>query len=190
MTVSVIAAAVLANTVTEPVFDATGLSLGLAIFRIAVGGIMLAHGINHIFGGGKIRGTAGWFASLGMKPGIFHAWMASLAEIGGGILLILGLFTPLGAAAVCGTMIVAFITNHRKNGFFIFRPGEGWEYVGLLICSGLAIAAAGPGTWSIDQLLGFDWVSGSVGFAIAVIAGLGGGLMLLLGFWRPDKKNA
>ncbi len=87
-----------------------------------------------------------------------------------------------------GTMIVAFITNHRKNGFFIFRPGEGWEYVGLLICSGLAIGAAGPGKWSIDQLLKFNWVSGNVGFAIAVIAGLGGGLLLLLGFWRPEKK--
>lgn len=187
---SFITAVVMAKTTSAPVFSPAGLSLGLAIFRIAVGGIMLAHGINHIFGGGKIQGTARWFASLGMKPGIFHAWMASLAEIGGGILLILGLFTPLGAAAVCGTMIVAFITNHRKNGFFIFRPGEGWEYVGLLICSGLAIGAAGPGKWSIDQLLKFHWVSGKVGFAIAVIAGLGGGLMLLLGFWRPEKKQA
>jgi putative oxidoreductase len=181
---------VIANTVTSPVFHVTGLNLGLTILRVAVGIIMLAHGINHIFGGGKIKGTAGWFASLGMKPGILHAWTASLAEVGGGLLLILGMFTPFGAAAVCGTMAVAFVTNHRKNGFFIFRPGEGYEYVALLILLGLAIGAAGPGQWSIDRLFEFDWVSGKIGFAIAAIAGLGGAAMLLIGFWRPEKKTA
>lgn len=181
---------VIANTVTSPVFHVNGLNLGLLIFRVAVGIIMLAHGINHIFGGGKIKGTAGWFASLGMKPGIVHAWMASLAEIGGGVLLILGLFTPLGAAAVCGTMTVAFITNHRKNGFFIFRPGEGYEYVALLILCGLAIGAAGPGMWSLDRVFKFDWVSGRYGLAIAAVAGIGGAVLLLLGFWRPEKKPA
>jgi putative oxidoreductase len=180
---------VIANTVTSPVFHLNGLNLGLAIFRVAVGIIMLAHGINHIFGGGKIKGTAGWFASLGMKPGILHAWTASISEIGGGILLILGLFTPFGAAAVIGTMGVALVTNHLKNGFFIFRPGEGWEYVGLLICAGLAIGAAGPGMWSLDRVLKFSWASGPTGFAIAAIAGLGGAAMLLLVFWRPEKKT-
>ncbi len=61
---------------------------------------MLAHGWNHVSGGGKIQGTAGWFASLGMKPGILHAWLASLAELAAAVSLVLGLVTPLGAAAV------------------------------------------------------------------------------------------
>src|SRR3546814_3655025 len=90
---------------------------------------MIAHVWNHLFRGGKVAGTASWFESLGMRPGIVHAWLASLAELAAGVSLTLGLATPLGAAAVIGTMAVALITNHRGNGFFIFRPGEGLEYV-------------------------------------------------------------
>ena len=44
----------------------------------------------------------------------------------------------LAASAVIGTMLVALITNHRGNGFFIFRPGEGWEYVMTLVIVGFA----------------------------------------------------
>ena len=172
------------------IYDVDGLTLGLVILRVAVGIIMLAHGINHIFRGGKIAGTAGWFSSLGMKPGILHAWLASITEIVGGSLLLLGALTPLAGAAVIGVMLVAWITNHRKNGFFIFRPGEGWEYVGSLICSGLALGAMGPGKASLDNALGFDWVSGYSSFAITAAVGLGGAALLLAVFWRPEKKAA
>jgi putative oxidoreductase len=175
---------------TRAVYNLDGMNLGLLILRVAVGVIMLAHGINHIFRGGKIEGTAGWFASLGMKPGILHAWLASLTELGAGAMLILGLFTPLAAAGVVGTMAVALITNHLRNGFFIFRPGEGWEYVGSLICSGLALGATGPGQWSLDHALNFGWVSGFSSFAITAAVGLGGAAVLLFIFWRPEKKAA
>jgi putative oxidoreductase len=175
---------------TKAIYDTNGLNLGLLILRVAVGVIMLAHGINHIFRGGKIKGTAGWFASLGMKPGILHAWLASLTEVGAGVLLIAGLLTPLAAAGVVGTMTVALITNHIKNGFFIFRPGEGYEYVASLIMSGLALGATGPGQWSLDHALNFDWVSGYRSFAITAVVGLGGAFLLLLVFWRPEKKPA
>ncbi len=47
-------------------------------------------------------------------------------------------------------MLVAFITNHMKNGFFIFRPGEGYEYVMTLTLVAVAIGTIGPGDWSID----------------------------------------
>ena len=176
----------LANAAT--IYDIDGMNIGLLILRVAVGVIMFAHGYNHIFRGGKIEGTAGWFASLGMKPGILHAWLASITELAAGVLLVLGLLTPLGAAGVAGTMAVALVTNHLKNGFFIFRPGEGWEYVGLLICAGLALGAMGPGEWSIDNALDFSWVSGISGLLIAAIAGLGGAAGLLVVFWRPEKK--
>ena len=85
-------------------------------------------------------------------------------------------------------MTVALVTNHRKNGFFIFRPGEGWEYVGSLICSGLALGAMGPGKASLDNAFGFEWVSGLGAFAITAVVGLGGAALLLLAFWRPEKK--
>ncbi|HLJ07610.1 MAG TPA: DoxX family protein, partial [Acidimicrobiia bacterium] len=86
--------------------------LVLLVLRVSTGAVFLAHGINHIFGGGKIAGTAGWFESLGMRPGWLHAWTASLTEIGAGGLLVLGLFTPVAAAGVIGVMLVAWVTNH------------------------------------------------------------------------------
>ena len=70
------------------------------MLRIVVGIVFIAHGYNHIFGGGKIEGTGRWFDSLGMKPGSLHAWIASLTELGAGALLILGLLTPLAGAGV------------------------------------------------------------------------------------------
>lgn len=175
--------------IVATIHDVDGLNLGLFILRIAVGVIMIAHGYNHIFRGGKIEGTAGWFASLGMRPGILHAWLASLTELGAGALLILGFFNPLAAAGVVGTMTVALITNHLKNGFFIFRPGEGWEYVGLLICTGLALGAMGAGEWSIDNALDWDWTAGVTAFVITAVVGLGGAAALLAVFWRPQKKD-
>ena len=65
--------------------DDQGINAGLLILRVMVGIVMVAHGYNHIFRGGKIKGTAGWFESLGMKPGILHAWLASLTELGAGV---------------------------------------------------------------------------------------------------------
>src|SRR5690606_18361039 len=134
--------------------DQDALNLALLVLRFGVGAVMLAHGINHIVGGGRIEGTGRWFESLGMRPGIVHAWLASLTEVAGGAALVLGLLTPLGGAAVIGIMTVAFVTNHRGNGFFIFRPGEGWEYVMTLAITGLVLAVTGPGEWSLDEALG------------------------------------
>ncbi len=169
--------------------DVDSINLVLLLFRCALGAVMLAHGINHIFGGGKIEGTGRWFASLGMKPGILHAWLASIMEVVGGVLLVLGLLTPFGGAVIIGVMLVAWITNHRGNGFFIFRPGEGWEYVMTLTFAGLAIAVVGPGEWSLDNAFDLlDDFVGNQGLAIALVAGAGGAAGLLAGFWRPEKK--
>ncbi len=169
--------------------DLDAINLTLLGFRCGLGAVMLAHGINHIFGGGKIAGTGRWFASLGMKPGILHAWLASLMEVVGGVLLVLGLLTPFGGAVIVGVMLVAWITNHRGNGFFIFRPGEGWEYVMTLTFAGVAIAVLGAGEWSLDNALDL-WrpMPGAAGLAIAAIAGGGGAAGLLVCSWRPEKK--
>jgi putative oxidoreductase len=170
--------------------DVDAANMALLVLRCAIGSVMLAHGIRHIFGGGKIEGTGRWFESLGMRPGIVHAWFASLAEIGGGALLVLGLLTPLAASAVVGTMLVAFMTNHRGNGYFIFRPGEGWEYVMTLVLVGFSIAVIGAGEWSLDHALDLDDdLVGVTGLVIALVAGVGGAAALLAGFWRPPAKT-
>jgi putative oxidoreductase len=170
--------------------DADALNLALLLLRVTVGAVMLAHGLNHIYGGGKIAGTGRWFASLGMKPGPLHAWLASITEVVCGALLVLGLLTPFGAAGVVGVMLVAWITNHRGNGFFIFRPGEGWEYVMTLTALGVALGALGPGKWSLDEAFDIrDNLTGNTGLAIAALAGGLGAALLLAVFWRPPAKE-
>ncbi|HUS43523.1 MAG TPA: DoxX family protein [Ilumatobacteraceae bacterium] len=164
--------------------DAQAIDFALFLLRCGAGAVMLAHGINHIRP--NIDGTAGWFGSMGMRPAKFHAWLASITEIGGGILLLLGLLTPFAAAAVVGVMFVAWAINHRGNGFFIFHPGEGWEYVMTLGIVGLVIGALGPGAWSLDEAIDLnDDLIGGTGLLIAAIGGIGGGAALLAGFWRP-----
>lgn len=166
-------------------FD-NGANAGLLLLRLVVGFTIFAHGYNHVWGGGKIAGTAGWFESLGLRPGLFHAWTASLTELVCGPLIALGFLNPLGCAGVVGVMVVAFLTNHRPNGFFIFRKGEGYEYVLNLAVVGLALAAVGPGRWSVDAALGLD-LAGWKGLAIAAVLGIGGALLLLAVFWRPER---
>ncbi len=162
--------------------------LGLFMLRVVVGIVFIAHGYNHIFRGGKIAGTGRWFESLGMRPGWLHAWTASITELGAGSLLILGLLTPLGGAGVVGVMLVAWITNHMKNGFFIFRPGEGYEYVMTLTFCGLLFACTGGGRWSLDHAIGIFDPPGWLAMGLCFAVGIGGALGLLVTFWRPERK--
>jgi len=162
--------------------------LAVLTFRTCIGVVFVAHGYSHIFGGGTIAGTGRWFESLGMKPGILHAWAASLTEVGAGVLLVLGLATPVAAAGVTGTMLVAFVINHRTNGFFIFRPGEGYEYVMTLMFCGVMLGGLGAGGWSLDRAIHWFQPPGWIGLGIAVIVGAGGALILLVACWRPAKK--
>jgi putative oxidoreductase len=164
------------------------IDLAASTLRAALGITMLAHGWNHAFGGGRLPGTARWFESIGIRPGRLHALVATLTELGAGVLLIAGLLNALAAAAVVGTMTVALIANHIKNGYFIFRPGEGYEYVLMIILVACALAALGPGRWSIDHLVGFE-MNGPLGLAVAAGIGGGGGLLLLATCWRPHRPS-
>jgi putative oxidoreductase len=160
----------------------------LLMLRLILAAVFIAHGWNHIFGGGKIAGTGRWFESLGMRPGFLHAWVASVTELGAGVLLALGLLTPLAGAAVAGVMTVAFVTNHMRNGFFIFRPGEGYEYVLTLTVVAIAVGGLGAGQWSVDYALGI-FGGGWPQLILAACLGIGGGLLQVALFWRPARKH-
>jgi putative oxidoreductase len=172
-----------------------GLDIGGLLLRVILGITMLAHGYNHAFGGGKLPGTARWFESIGIRPGRVHALFATLTELGVAPLLFLGLLTPLAAAGVLGVMLVALISNHLKNGYFIFRPGEGYEYVLFITFTALALGALGGGGWSIDRLLvdhgveGCNLLFGWKGFLVTAIAGGGGAALLLATCWRPARPE-
>lgn len=170
--------------------DTDAIDLALLVFRCGVGVVMIAHGHNHIWGGGGIAGTAGWFRSMGMRFPLGQAWLASITELIGGLLLVVGLLTPFGGACLVGTMFVAWTINHRGNGFFIFRPGEGWEYVMTLGLCGMLVGTVGPGAWSADKALGLgDDLVGWPGLAIAVGSGLFGAAVLIATCWRRPQSD-
>jgi putative oxidoreductase len=169
--------------------DAAAADIASLVLRVSVGGTLIAHGWNHAFGGGRIAGTAGWFESMGLRPGRLHALMATGTELGAGVLLLLGLLTPLAAAGAVGTMAVALITAHLRNGFFIFRPGQGYEYVVMIIMVACGIGALGGGAVSLDRGIGIaDDLSGWTGLAVTALAGGIGAAVLLAVFWRPAQR--
>jgi len=170
-----------------------GVDIGTLLLRIALGITMLAHGYNHAFGGGKLSGTARWFESIGIRPGRVHALLATVTELAVAPLLFLGLLTPLAAGGVLGVMLVALVANHFKNGYFIFRPGEGYEYVLFITFTALALGALGGGGWSIDHVLvqhdvdGCRWLYGWHGLVVTGVLGGGGAGLLLATCWRPNR---
>lgn len=156
------------------------------ILRVAFGLSMALHGYNKFFGPGGISSTASWFASMGMRAPALQARLAAGTEIGAGFMLAAGLLTPLASSAFIALMIVAIVTTHWKNGYFIFKPGGGWEYCASIIVVALAIGILGAGTASVDNALSIDFenwggfIAGSVG-VVAAVAQLGI-------FYRPTSK--
>jgi putative oxidoreductase len=153
------------------------------LIRVVVGIVMIAHGLNHWRGGGRIAGTARWFSGLGLRRGTLQAWLSVITEIGAGALLVLGLLTPLACAAVISVMAVAGLLAHRPNGFFVFR--EGYEYVLVLAVASVALAMLGPGSFSLDHAAGIvvdGWAGGLIALGVAMVATAG----LLVTFWRPE----
>jgi putative oxidoreductase len=156
------------------------MNLALLVLHVVVGLLFFAHGTQKLFGwfgGYGIGGTAGFFEQLGLRPGRLHAWAAALAETTGGILLALGLFTPIGAALVIAVMTTAVITVHWEKG--PFNTEGGYEFNLTLVAAAFALSGVGPGEWSLDNAFGIDW-TGTGWALIALGAGLVGGIGAVL----------
>ncbi|HYR82699.1 MAG TPA: DoxX family protein [Terriglobia bacterium] len=153
---------------------------GILIIRVVFGLAMAGHGAQKLFGwfgGYGIKGTGGFFESLGFRPGAVFATAAGLSEMGGGLLLTVGLFTPLGAAAVLSAMLVAMVSVHWKNGFF--AAGNGIELPFLYAVAAVGIALTGGGAISLDRLLGLNFlVEPYVVTSLLVVAVCGGAVTL------------
>src|ERR671915_1252229 len=118
---------------------------GLLVVRVVLGSILAAHGAQKLFGwfgGHGMAGTSGWLDSMGFKPARLYATVVGLAEFGGGVSLVLGLITPLGAAAVAGVMLVAVATVHWSNGFF--NASGGYEVYLFIISTPIPPALPRP----------------------------------------------
>jgi putative oxidoreductase len=155
------------------------MNIGLLLLRLAVGLTLAGHGSQKLFGwfgGHGLNGTGQFFEMLGFHPGRRHALRAGLAEFGGGLLLALGLLTPLASAAVMSVMLVAIFSAHLQKGFW--GQNGGYEYNLILAVAALALAFSGPGSLSIDALLSYGDAGALWGLA-ALAAGVLGAVITL-----------
>src|ERR1700728_897043 len=163
----------------------SGRDVASLVLRAAIGGTMVAHGIRH---GRTLDGTAGWFGSIGFKQPRRQATASTVVEVGAGAALIAGVATPLAASAVVGTMAVAARSVHLENGFFI--TAEGYEYVLNLSAASVALAAIGPGSLSVDRILGLhDTLTPLQGAGLAAGVGLAAAAAQLAAFWERPKPQ-
>jgi putative oxidoreductase len=145
---------------------------GRLLFRGLAGALFVGHGTQKLlgwFGGHGLEGTGQFMESLGLRPGKANAALAGTAEAGGGLLLALGLATPLAAATLTGVMATAIRSIHAKNGPWVTEGG--WEYTATVVAALAALVEAGPGDLSLDRLLGIerkgtDWALVAVGAGV------------------------
>ncbi len=156
------------------------MSYGLLLLRVVVGLVFFAHGTQKLFGwwgGYGLKGTAGWLGSVGFRPPALMALLVALSE-SAGLLLALGIVTPLAAVLVASTMVVAVGAVHWKAGFF--STNGGYEFNLVLWAGAIAVAATGPGRFSLDHA--FHWddnISGGRWGLGALVLSVAGGLLVL-----------
>ncbi|HVO51449.1 MAG TPA: DoxX family protein [Thermoanaerobaculia bacterium] len=167
------------------------MDFGLLTLRLALGLLMAAHGSQKLFGwfgGYGLVGTGGFFESLGFRPGRLFAAAAAVCEVGSGLLIASGLFGPVGPAVMVSVMIVAAVSVHGRNGLFAAKNGV--EMPLLYGIGGAALALTGPGSLSLDGVLGLTsrWTPALDGAVL--VAGILGGLLNLALRRKPAPAPA
>jgi putative oxidoreductase len=164
------------------------MALGRLLLRLTIGGTFFVHGTQKLFGwfgGPGPEGTGQFFESVGLRPGKQNAIAAGATETSGGILIALGLATPLAAAGLSAVMITALRTVVWNEGF---KPATG-EHEVLLATGALALTETGPGAPSLDSALGLE--SRGLGWTLAALgAGAAGSAMAIsMGRQQPEEPE-
>jgi putative oxidoreductase len=118
------------------------LDLALLILRVALGAVLITHGLTKLTGFGN---TAGFFSSTGVPLPTLAAAYATIVEVGGGILILLGVLVDVVGVLFAIDILGAMIFVHFKNGY---SGPNGWEYPSVLFAVALALALAGPGRYA------------------------------------------
>lgn len=167
--------------------------LGLLVLRVAVGVVFIAHGLQKAFGWWGGPGLQGFRETL-TEAGYQHAdlltYLAAGAQIGSGVLLVLGLFTPVAAAValafLVNSVLATFTAQRESGGLFVF--GSAAEYLLVLVAAAATIILAGPGRYGFDG--GRGWARRPfIGSFLALLLGAGGAVAAWL-FLRGNNPFA
>ena len=147
------------------------------ILRVALGIVMLGHGLQKAFG---LFGGFGWNNTIGYFTGTvgLPAWLGALViliESLGAVLLIIGFAGRINAALMIIVMAGAFFADHLPNGFFMNwfgnHKGEGYEFDILFWAIALIIVINGSGRFSVDRWLSSRSAITSSGNKVALTLG-------------------
>ncbi len=151
------------------------MDLALLILRVVVGLYVAAHGAQKLFGwfkGPGIKGAEGFLGGmLGFRPASLWTYAVSLAEFGGGLLMVVGLFNPIGPIAIIAGQTTATLVVHWAKG--PWGSEGGYEQTLTNIAVAAAVALAGAGRFSLDRLFGISlpvWFS--VTFAVIALVAI------------------
>src|SRR3977135_859734 len=125
-------------------------AVGLVFLGLAFGLTVAAHGTQKLFawfGGPGLEGFGGFLEQLGIAPGSRWSWVAALGEFAGGLLVALGLLSPIGNFLVIGSMLTAILVVHLPQG--VFNQKGGIELPFLIASGMLGLSVTGPGAWWI-----------------------------------------
>ena len=121
---------------------------GKLILRIALGVLILLHGIAKITGG--VAGIEKMVAGAGLPT--FFAYGVFIGEVLAPVLLILGFYSRIAALVIAFNMVVAIALAHAKD-LFLIGPQGGWalELQGMFLFTAIALVLTGPGRFSINR---------------------------------------
>lgn len=149
------------------------IDVGLLLVRVVVGGLLAAHGLQKLTGwfqGPGIAGHAGLLETLGYRRPRQMAWLHGLSETAAGLMLALGVLTPLASAAIIAVMLNAAVAVHARNGLWVQQGG--YEYPLVLSVAAASIAVAGPGAIALDAWAGWDlsgmWGAAGIGLGVVI----------------------
>jgi len=124
-------------------------AIGTTLLRLIVGATFIAHGWMKLFTFG-VAGTAGFLTNLGVPGAGVMAPILIATELGGGILLVLGLLTRYVSVPLLFTMVVAIATVHLQHGFFL---PQGYEFALLLGVGLVTLVLQGSGAFALDNVI-------------------------------------
>lgn len=130
--------------------------LGLLLLRLAVGAVLIGHGVQKMFGlwgGSGLGGLRDYLGDVGFRYADILAYVAAGGQLAAGLLLVLGLFTPVAAAGALAYLVNAVLAQaveaHNEARLSAFLS-DGHEYVVLLLAVTAALVLVGPGRYALD----------------------------------------